>query len=259
MPARLVRRVMSVFFVVLPGMILIRQWFAGENGQAPGEQSPLFVSAEVVLVLGAAAAMAGSLMWGVRRGLSFAESVRVLFGSTTPSPGWNEPHIARLLTSPAGGVRPPERDAPADHRRAIEEIAATLPVSGAVAGNAAVAMAKRLLAAIEASDAEVASLAHLANASEIDRLTAQLATLGDSSHGDGGRGELHTLVQRQLDVVRRMRDQSELLSQRRARQFNLMRGLWTQLSVLRDGTVEASAAMERLHALLAEAASDLDG
>ena len=119
-------------------------------------------------------------------------------------------------------------------------------------------MAKRLLAAIEASDAEVTSLANLANASEIDRLTAQLATLGDSSHGDGGRGELQTLVQRQLDVVRRMRDQSELLSQRRARQFNLMRGLWTQLSVLRDGTAEASAAMERLHALLAEAASDLD-
>ena len=25
---------MSFFFVVLPGMILIRQWFAGENGQA---------------------------------------------------------------------------------------------------------------------------------------------------------------------------------------------------------------------------------
>ena len=135
MPARLVRRVLSVFFVVLPGMILIRQWFAGENGQAPGEQSPLFVAAESALVLGAAAAMAGSLMWGVRRGLSFAESVRVLFGSTTPSPGWNEPHIARLLTSPAGGVRPPERDAPADHRRAIEELAATLPVSAAVAGS----------------------------------------------------------------------------------------------------------------------------
>ena len=101
---------MSFFFVVLPGMILIRQWFAGENGQAPGEQSPLFVAAEIVLVAVAASVMAGSLMWGFRRGLSFGESVRVLFGATTQSPGWNEPHIARLLTSAGGGIRSPDRD-----------------------------------------------------------------------------------------------------------------------------------------------------
>jgi hypothetical protein len=258
-PARLVRRVMSVFFVVLPGMILIRQWFAGENGQAPGAQSALFVAAESVLVLVAAAVMAGSLMWGVRRGLSFAESVRVLFGATTPSPGWNEPHIARLLTSATGGVRPPERDAPSDHRRAIEQLAAMLPVSAAVIGRAAAAMAKRLLSAIEACDADITSLASVASASELDRLSAQLTSLGEGSHGDRAeRTELQELVQRQLDVVRKMRDQSEVASQRRARLFNLMRGLWTQLCVVRDGTVDGTPAVQRLDGLLAEAQAELE-
>jgi hypothetical protein len=250
---------MSVFFVVLPGMILIRQWFAGENGQAPGAQSALFVAAESVLVLVAAAVMAGSLMWGVRRGLSFAESVRVLFGATTPSPGWNEPHIARLLTSATGGVRPPERDAPSDHRRAIEQLAAMLPVSAAVIGRAAAAMAKRLLSAIEACDADITSLASVASASELDRLSAQLTSLGEGSHGDRAeRTELQELVQRQLDVVRKMRDQSEVASQRRARLFNLMRGLWTQLCVVRDGTVDGTPAVQRLDGLLAEAQAELE-
>jgi hypothetical protein len=259
MPARLVRRTLSVFFVVLPGMILIRQWFAGENGQAPGEQSPLFVSVEVLLVLGAAAVIGGCLMWGVRRGLSFAESVRVLFGATMPSPGWNEPHIARLLTSAAGGVRPPDRDAPADHRRAIEELAATLLVSNAVLGNASTSMAKRLLVAIETCDAEVSSLAHVATASELDRLTAQLATLGEGAEGDRlPRGELQELVRRQLDIVRKMRDQSEVVSQRRARLFTLLRGLWTQLSVVRDGTVDERVAADRLNALLAESTAEVE-
>ncbi len=259
MPARLVRRVMSVFFVVLPGMILVRQWFAGENGQAPGEQSAMFVAAELALVIGAAVVMGGSLMWGVRRGLSFAESVRVLFGATTPSPGWHEPHIARLLTAAAGGVRPPERDAPADHRRAIEQLVATLPVSVAVIGIAAITMAKRLLGAIEACDADVISLANVASASELDRLSAHLAALGEGSRGDrAARSELHALVQKQLDVVRTLRDQSEMVSQRRARLFNLMRGLWTHLSIMHDGAVAKTSAMERLDALLAEAEGELE-
>jgi hypothetical protein len=214
---------------------------------------------EVLLVLGAAAAISGCLMWGVKRGLSFAESVRVLFGATMPSPGWNEPHIARLLTSTAGGIRPPERDAPADHRRAIEQLAATLPVSNAVLGNAATDMAKRLLAAIEECDAQVSSLAHVATASELDRLTAQLATLGEGSEGDrAARGELQELVRRQLDIVRRMRDQSEVVSQRRARLFTLLRGLWTQLNIVRDGTVDERASAERFSALLAESAADVE-
>ena len=250
---------MSFFFVVLPAMILIRQWFAGENGQAPGEQSPLFVAAEIVLVAVAASVMAGSLVWGFRRGLSFGESVRVLFGATTQSPGWNEPHIARLLTSAGGGIRSPDRDSASDHRRAIEELAATLPSAARAIGSDVVSMARRLLGAIEACDAEVVSLTHLASASELDRLTAQLATLGgDGREGRNEKSELQGLVRRQLEVVRRMRDQSELTAQRRARLLNLLRGLWTQLSATRDESADDATSVARVRTVLAEAALELE-
>ena len=258
-PARLVRRVMSFFFVVLPAMILIRQWFAGENGQAPGEQSPLFVATEIVLVAVAASVMAGSLVWGFRRGLSFGESVRVLFGATTQSPGWNEPHIARLLTPANGGIRLPDRDSASDHRRAIEELAASLPSVARAIGSDVVSMARRLLGAIEACDAEVVSLTHLASASELDRLTAQLATLGgDGREGRNEKNELQGLVRRQLEVVRRMRDQSEVTSQRRARLLNLLRGLWTQLSATRDESADDVTTVARVRTVLAEAALELE-
>jgi hypothetical protein len=134
-----------------------------------------------------------------------------------------------------------------------------LPVSAAVIGRAAAAMAKRLLSAIEACDADITSLASVASASELDRLSAQLTSLGEGSHGDRAeRTELQELVQRQLDVVRKMRDQSEVASQRRARLFNLMRGLWTQLCVVRDGTVDGTPAVQRLDGLLAEAQAELE-
>jgi hypothetical protein len=120
-------------------------------------------------------------------------------------------------------------------------------------------MAKRLLAAIEACDSDIISLANVASASELDRLSAQLTSLGEGSHGERAeRTELQELVQRQLDVVRKMRDQSEVVSQRRARLFNLMRGLWTQLSVVRDGTVDETVAMDRLDGLLVEAQAELE-
>jgi hypothetical protein len=83
-------------------------------------------------------------------------------------------------------------------------------VSNAVLGNAATDMARDCSPQSEECAAQVSSLAHVAQASELDRLTAQLATLGEGSEGDRvARGELQELVRRQLDIVRRMRDQSE--------------------------------------------------
>jgi hypothetical protein len=99
----------------------------------------------------------------------------------------------------------------------------------------------------------------VATASELDRLTAQFATLGEGSEGDRvSRGELQELVRRQLDIVRKMRDQSEVVSQRRARLFTLLRGLWTQMNVVRDGTVDERTAAERLDALVAESAAEVE-
>jgi serine/threonine-protein kinase len=253
-PARAVRAVLSVFFVALPFMILMRQRFAAELAQASGSGEPVwFVAMETAIVLGSAAAVVGALMWGMRHALTWGESMRVLFGATTPSPGWNEPHIAKLL-APVSGVRPPDRDSAADHRRAFEELVPVLPNSARDLGVDALSLLRRLLGAIEACESEIGSLAPMASASELDRLMAQLATIGgESSRANAEQHELTALVQRQLELVRQMRDRCEVLSQRRARLFNLMRGMWTQVSALRD----TDAGGQRLRDLLAEIAAEL--
>ena len=104
---------LSSLFVALLFMILMCQRFAAELAQASGSGEPAwFVAIETVLVLSAASAVVLALVWGMQRALTWGELMRVLFGATTSSPGWSEPHIARLLT-PVSGVRPPDRDSPA--------------------------------------------------------------------------------------------------------------------------------------------------
>ena len=254
-PARAVRVVLSVFFVALPFMILLRQRFAVELARASGSGEPAwFIAMETSLLLGAIAAVVGALLWGSRHALTWGESMRVLFGATTPSPGWSEPHIARLLAA-VSDVRPPERDSAADHRRAIEELIPVLPGPAHEFGVQSLALGRRLFIAIEACDAEVASLAHVASVNEVDRLTAQLSDIeGEPLKANAEQREFAGLVHRQLELVRRMRDRCEVVSQRRARLLNLMRGLWTQVSALRDTDTGAA----RLRELLGEIAAELE-
>ena len=235
-PARLVRRVMSVFFVALPFMILMRQRFAAELAQATGSGEPVwFVAMEWTLVLGAAAVMFGTIVWAMRRPLTWGESMRVLFGATSSSPGWSEPHIARLL-DPTDGVRQPDRDSPGDHLRAIEELVpAVADALGAVASMAR-STAHSLVQAIEDCDAKIASLSTVASDAEIDRLTTRVAELRGSSGGTGEAGthELAALVNRQLELIVQMRDRREVVSQQRVHYLNFLRGVWSHLLTLRE-------------------------
>ncbi len=236
-PARLVRRVMSVFFVALPFMILMRQRFAAELAQATGSGEPeWFVAMEWTLVLGAAVVMFGTIVWAMRRPLAWGESMRVLFGATTRSPGWSEPHIARLLV-PADGVRQPDRDSVVDHLRAIEELVPAISDANSAVASAARSTARLLVQAIESCDVEIVSLSALASESEIDRLTAQVAELRAGSMGaigEAGKNELSALVERQLALILQMRDRREVVSQQRVRYLNILRGVWSHLSALRD-------------------------
>ena len=253
-PARAVRAVLSVFFVALPFMVLMRQRFAAELAHASGSGEPAwFVAMETALVLGSAAVVAGAIMWGFRHALTWGESMRVLFGATTPSPGWSEAHITRLLR-PVPGVQPPDRESVADHHRAIEELVPTLRDSARDLGLEALAVTQRLRSGIEASDSEIASLAQMASVGELDRISAQLATIdAEQVNATVEQRELAQLVHRQLELVRQMRDRCEVVSRRRTRLFNLMRGVWTQLRVLRD----TDAGEQRLRDLLTEIAAEL--
>ena len=249
-PARAVRAVMSVFFVALPFLILMRQRFAAELAQATGSGEPAwFVAMEWTLVLGAGLVMSGTIVWAMRRPLTWGETMRVLFGATTRSPGWSEPHIARLLV-PADGVRQPDRDSPTDHLRAIEELASLLAEPNTAMALNARDTAQLIVHAIERSDLEIASLRTTASDAEIDRLTAHAADL--RATGGAGASELTALVERQLELVLQMRDRRELVLRQRAKLMNLLRGIWSQLSTIRD-----AEDARRMKELLADAAREL--
>jgi signal transduction histidine kinase len=76
-------------------------------------------------------------------------------------------------------------------------------------------------------------------------------------------GERETSLRRELELVRRMRVRLDHLAQRRARLLSVLRGLWRQLSVLRDAEFEARATpastLADLHTLCREVAVILDG
>jgi hypothetical protein len=254
-PARLARTVMSAFIVALPGMILMREWVEAITGTHPSATGMgWFVMTEAVLIAGAAAVMVRALAWARRSGCSWSATMRLLFGATVPSPWWSTPAVSRLLAPSSRGVRPPDRDVPADHRRAIGELVAQLPPVASELGARIMAAARRTTEALERYDSEIASLAPHASTGELDRLSAQLGALEGSTSAE--RQELSALVQRQLAIVRRMRLHCELVSQQRTQRLNQLRGLWTQASLLRQAieeTNEVPAAMgERLDVLCEE-------
>ena len=202
------------------------------------------------MVLGAGTVMFGTIVWAMRRPLTWGESMRVLFGATTNSPGWNEPHISRLLV-PADGVRHPDRESPSDHLRAIDELVPSIAEPNAALATASREAARSLVQVIEHCDAEIASLRVTASDAEIDRLTAQAAELRATSVG-GAPSELAGLVERQLELVLEMRDRREIVSQQRGKVMNLVRGMWSQLSALRD-----SGQVGGLNELLADARREI--
>lgn len=261
--ARFVRVVLSVFFVAIPGMIVLRQWLAVTGRLASGDPvEGRIIVAEALVLLAAVVIVTGAIWWARRRGLSLPEATLVLFGATTASPSWNVPSVARLLAPAAGRVRAPDRNVPADYRRAISDLLRLLPTNAAALARPAVASADRVLRAIDERDRELVSLARDASAADADRLAAQLTALGDASPGESQeRRELRQLVRHQLDVVRRMRGRYESLSQQRAHLFDMLRGLWTQLCVACDPPAGArdvnDASAERLRALCAEIADEL--
>jgi hypothetical protein len=107
----------------------------------------------------------------------------------------------------------------------------------------------------------MAALERDASQQEVERLTARLSSLNAES-ATPARRELLDLVRRELDVVRELRVACEIVSQRRAHLYALMRGVWAQVTMVRDkaGTAASSAhpAIERLARLVDEVMRELD-
>jgi hypothetical protein len=255
--ARLVRVGVSLFIAALPAMILLRSPIESALGLGASGNDDWFVAAKTALILGGAVVTVGGLWWAYSWGLSWAETVRILFGSTAPSSAWTTPAITRLLSPAPAASRSTVRDTPSEYRRAIAALAPSLPAAASTVGHDVAATSRRLLVAIEACDGEMAGLARDASPMELERLTARLEALeADAEGGTRERRELIDLLSRQIELMRQMRVRCELVSQRRARLFNLLRGLWTQLELVRDSASGSPVVLEmlagRLRGLCAE-------
>ena len=238
-PARIARAVLSAVLVALPAMVLAREWVEAITGTRPPATGMGWFAMMEAGVIGAAAAVMGwAIVWARRCGLPWPAVMRFLFGATTASAWWNAPRVSRLLASAARGVRPPERDVPSDHRRAISEVAAQLPPVAATTGERLTGAARRAMAEIDRLDAEIASLSPHAGADQLLRLTTQLETLQSGVSSESR--ELSELVARQLAIVRRMQERCELLTMERGRHLRQLRALWAHAAELR-GALETQA------------------
>jgi serine/threonine-protein kinase len=235
--ARAVRASLSVFMIVLPAMILLRD----EIEDAVDGGRSWFGDVQSALVVAAALTIVGGLVWAYRQRLSWGDTARLLVGATTPSSGWSSPEIAPLLAAAKGRTRGPSRDTPAEHRRAILDVVPSLPPAAREAAAEIPALVRRLHDEIDAHDAEIAALERDASPAEVERLTGRLAALNVESSATPARRELIELVRRELDVVRELRVACEIVSQRRAHLFAMMRGLWTQLCLVREHAAESSS------------------
>jgi hypothetical protein len=238
-PARRVRVAVSAFIVGLPALILAREWLeAAKDAPLSMGARQIFPAVEALLLASTGLAVALAVRWARARGASWPETLRLLFGSTAPSRGWDEPHLSALLSARSGEVRPPRAGDVRDHVRAIADLAAALPASAADLGRDAERAARVAGARIEENDREIAALARHGGAAELDRLVAQLGAL-QATPGDAERLELAELVKRQIDVVQRMQLRCELLTHDRARMFQLVRALWRRLTLVRDVAVQS--------------------
>jgi len=255
-PARRVRAAVSAFTVGLPALILAREWFeAGTGAPLSADGRRVFLGVEALMLATTALAVAVAARWARSRGASWSDSLRLLFGSTAPSRGWDAPHLSTLLMARGGEVRPPRANDAADHVRAIIDLASALPASAAELGRDAERAARAAGARMDESQREIAALARHGSSAELDRLVAHLGTL-EATSDDVDECELAELLQRQIDVVQRMQLRCELLTHERARTFQLVRALWRRLILVRDVALESgdvpSAQREHLRVVVEE-------
>jgi serine/threonine protein kinase len=238
-PARLVRGTLSAFFIVIPALILSRQWLS-RSGWVPADDWFAFELAQTAAVVLTAIVVVGAFAWAQRRDLTMGEAIRLLLGATAASPSWHSPNIARVLVPASGTVRPPDRDVPGDHVRALEELASAGVIPNAARDlthlyREAIAAARNTAARIKALDTDLAQLTRDANPAEIDRLSAHLASFGEAAHGNPDRRELHDVMARQLELVRKLRARHEEIARERARLMDLLRALWARTRDAREG------------------------
>ena len=203
--------------------------------------SPTLMRAALVLsILGIGAFFAAFVPMSVvlrRRarplGLTNAELNRALLEFSGNTAFWRKPHVAALLEPEAAEFPGADVRSPADLLRAIESNARAGASADADIVAEAVAVARGVVAAIDACDTELAQLARDADPRERERIGASIAALGAPGPGESpAKTQMRDLLGRQqllFDDLDRRRGE---VSARRSRMQEQLRTLALQLANL---------------------------
>jgi hypothetical protein len=240
---RLTRTTLTAFFVLLPLLIYGGRWArtAGALGSRGEVVHRWFTLTEYGLVLLTVMVVAASAWLWQRRGVPTPDVAWLLVGPTIESRFWARPQIAALLDRP-GGARASDAEQPQtphDYLRGISDSAELLAGSARALGSDAVAAARQLVNGIEALDKEITTLARDVDPAEVSRLEQRLFVI-DETATDDDEQQMRVLLERQLELLRRLAARLESATAQRARHIGMLRTLALYVANLRAQTAEES-------------------
>ena len=233
--ARFCRNALSAFFLFVPGAIVIGELLDPSPGSLLAAS---LLALEVITIAVTVAGLIGGYLWSKRQSLDMPDTLRLMIGPTGFSSGWNRPSMTRVLARSAGHARSPDSDDPLDYRRAIAELVPKLPSELGGLRAEALDLADRMAQMLQRQSGEVAAMERDAGPSETERLQSRLAELGEERADTEERTQLRQLLQRELELVWRMRDRLEIVSRQRVHRFELLKSLY---AVLIDGCATDTA------------------
>ena len=239
--ARLTRRTLTTFFLLLPLLVFAGRWArtaASLGALGPSVQRWFGVAAYALIIVTFAIVAASVAVWR-GRGLATPDVASLLVGPTLESRFWGKPQIEALLARPPRqGVRDDAQpETPHDYLRVILESAELLRGDARALGSDAVGAARQLVGAIDALDKEIAMLARDADPIEVSRLEQRLSWLDENAIDDDEQ-QMRLLSEQQLELLRRLTTRLEAATSQRAHHVGMLRTLSLYLANLRARTAE---------------------
>jgi hypothetical protein len=190
-----------------------------------------------------------------RSGLAPADAHRVMMtASLSRAAFWGRAHIsAGLAPVPREGSSARGSDSPHDQLQSVLRNADGLSGPLRALGTQAAAAARQLLVSIEHADREIAELARSLDPGEEERLTGRIRALGDTS------AEVRGLLEKQLDLVRRLQARIDEGREERNRRIEMLKTLALHLASLRAGAAKAPADVPSLSERVRRLCGEIDG
>jgi len=252
-PARAVRAIVSACVMALPLLALRLGPLAASVTDR--QASVTWYVTHGLLVALAAAAFTGGALWIRRLSLTRGDAMQFLIGPTAPSAFWRQRDVVRALTFDSHGVRPPATDLAGDYVRALLDLQRQSPAESAHAIELPAIMAQRIVEAITSLEREIAVVNRDASAEESARVAARLSALAEGATTMRDEHQaLIEIVQRELQLLRRMNHRKMLALNEQAALFDLLRELWAALVRLTDTWGNHSTTAARIDELMEQGA-----